>query len=317
MDQQGIGRRALDVLDGKLSVVAFCAYLDAPAPPSPPSPPSPPRPPPQATPSGVVPLSPDRERALKPKEVFKEFAEGPEMVVVPAGSFTMGSPGSEVGRYDDEGPQHKVTIGRPFAVGKFAVTFEEWDACVADGGCDGYEPSDQGWGRGRRPVINVSWNDATAYAAWLSRKTGKTYRLLSEAEWEYVARASTTTLFWCGASISPKQANYDGNYTFGKGPKGEYRQQTLPVDSFEPNPWGLYQVHGNVWEWTQDCWNGSYAGAPSDGSAWTTGDCSRRVLRGGAWSVHSGLLRAASRGRNTTDIRYYGSGFRLGRTLTP
>jgi formylglycine-generating enzyme required for sulfatase activity len=210
-----------------------------------------------------------------------------------------------------------VTIGRPFAVGKFSVTFDEWDACVADGGCNGYEPSDQGWGRGRRPVINVSWNDATAYAAWLSRRTAKTYRLLSEAEREYAARAGTTTPFWWGGSISTQQANYDGTSTYGNGTKGEYRARTVPVDyfSFEPNPWGLYQVHGNVWEWTQDCY--SYAGAPSDGSAWTTLNCSSRVLRGDAWLNSPWNLRAASRGRDSPDVRSSNFGFRLGRTLTP
>jgi formylglycine-generating enzyme required for sulfatase activity len=156
------------------------------------------------------------------------------MVAVPTGSFTMGSPESEKERYKDEGPQHRVTFDRPFAVGKFAVTFEEWDACAADGGCNGYRPNDQDWGRGRQPVINVSWDDAKNYVAWLSRKTGKTYRLLSEAEREYVTRAGTNTPFWSGGSISSQQANY----AYG-GPKGGYRQRTLPVDSFQANPWGL------------------------------------------------------------------------------
>jgi formylglycine-generating enzyme required for sulfatase activity len=143
----------------------------------------------------TAPLSAAEERALKPKDSFKECAQCPEMVVVPAGSFTMGSPDSEEGRIEEEGPQHRVTFGRSFGVGKFAVTFEEWDACVADGGCNGYKPSDAGWGRGRRPAINVSWDDAKAYVGWLSRKTGKTYRLLSEAEREYATRAGTTTPF--------------------------------------------------------------------------------------------------------------------------
>ena len=170
------------------------------------------------------PLSPAQERALKPKDTFKECDTCPEMVVVPAGSFTMGSPASEKHRDSHEGPQRRVSFARQFAVGKFAVTFDEWDACVADGGCNGYRPDDQGWGRGKRPVINVNWDDAKAYVAWLSRKTGKTYRLLSEAEREYVARAGTTTPFWWGSSISTSQANYDGNYTYGGGSKGEYRQ---------------------------------------------------------------------------------------------
>src|SRR5262249_30260931 len=156
---------------------------------------------------------------------------------------------SEEGRFSDEGPQHEVRILRPFAVGRFAVTFDEWDACMADGGCNGYRPEDQGWGRGRRPVINVSWHGAQAYVAWLSRKTGQGYRLLTEAEWEYAARAGTTTPFWWGSAISADQANYDGSYVYRNGPKGEYRRQTVEVDSFRPNDWGLYQVHGNVWEW--------------------------------------------------------------------
>jgi formylglycine-generating enzyme required for sulfatase activity len=241
--------------------------------------------------------------------------ECPEIVVVPAESFTMGSPPDEKDRASDEGPQHRVTIGRPFAVGKFEVTFAEWDACSAKGGCS-HRPEDQGWGRGKRPVINVSWNDITQqYLPWLSRKTGKTYRLLTEAEWEYVARAGTSTPFWWGSSISPGQANYKGNYTYGGGPKGEYRQKTVPVDSFAANPWGLYNVHGNVWEWVQDCWNGSYNGAPRDGSAWTTGDCSRRVLRGGRWSSFPRWLRAASRSGYSTVLRVNVLGFRVGRTL--
>jgi formylglycine-generating enzyme required for sulfatase activity len=238
----------------------------------------------------------------------------PEMVVVPAGSFTMGSPPGEESRAADEGPQRRVTIARPFAVGKFEVTFAEWDACVSEGGCS-RNPEDQGWGRGKRPAINVSWDDTQQYVRWLSQKTGKTYRLLTEAEWEYAARAGTSTPFWWGSSISPSQANYHGNYTYGGGPKGEYRKKTLPVDSFAPNPWGLYNVHGNVWEWVQDCWNGSYAGAPTDGSAWTTGDCSRRVLRGGSWFIYPRRLRAAVRSRFSSVDRYYDDGFRLGRTL--
>jgi formylglycine-generating enzyme required for sulfatase activity len=274
--------------------------------------------------AGEVPLSPERERALKPKDAFRECATCREMVVVSAGSFTMGSPLSEAGRSDNEGPPHVVTFARPFAVGRFAVTFDEWDACVADGGCNGYKPSDQGWGRGQRPVTNVSWDDAKKYAAWLSRKTGKTYRLLSEAEREYVTRAGTTTPFWWGSSISKNQANYDYSYSYGDAeseslPKLQGKMEAGPVDSFQPNPWGLYQVHGNVWEWVEDCWNESYQDAPSDGSVWTSsGDCRRRVLRGGSWSSYPQHLRSASRqGRDRTDLRDRHTGFRVGRTLTP
>jgi len=203
------------------------------------------------------PLSPALERALKARDIFKECEACPEMIVIPAGTFTMGSPESEAGRNRDEGPQRSVTIARPLGVGRFAVTFEQWDACVADSGCTAYRPSDEGWGRGRQPVVNVSWNDARAYVAWLARKTGKIYRLLSEAEREYVTRAGTTTPFWWGNSISTSQANYDGNSAYAGGPRGEYRGRALPVESFDANPWGLHQVHGNVWEWVEDCWNES------------------------------------------------------------
>src|SRR5262249_43902843 len=150
-------------------------------------------------------------------------------------------------------------------------------------------PSDSGWGRGRRPVINVSWDDAKSYVAWLSRKTGSAYRLLSDAEREYVTRAGTNTPFWWGASISTNQANYYSNYTYGGGSKGEYRQKTVPVDSFQPNGFGLYQVHGNVYDWVEDCSHASYEGdrsawLPSDGSAWAPEGCKTRVLRGGSWT---------------------------------
>src|SRR5262245_54618755 len=169
----------------------------------------------------------------------------PEMVVIPAGSFIVGSPSDEEGRSNlNPEPQREVTIGRPFAIGKFEVTFAEWDACIAAGGCH-YRPNDRGWGRGKQPVINVSWDQITEqYLPWLSRKTGKTYRLPSEAEWEYAARGGSTTPFWWGSSISTDQANYNGDFTYGGGPKGEYRQKPMPVDSFAPNPWGLYNVHG-------------------------------------------------------------------------
>ena len=266
--------------------------------------------------NGPAPRAPAAVPALKlrPGETFKDCEICPEMVVVPAGSFMMGSPRDERQRTADEGPQHRVTFARPFAAGQFSVTFEEWDACVADGGCNGYRPSDAGWGRGRRPVINVSWDDAKAYVAWLSRKAGKAYRLLSEAEREYVTRAGTTTPFWWGTSITTRQASYDGRSTYGGGPKGELLSQTVLVDAFEPNPWGFYQMHGNVWEWVEDCWNESYTGAPSEGSAWTAGDCSRRALRGGSWVSLPWDIRSDARNRIPTGSRYYFVGFRVGRT---
>jgi formylglycine-generating enzyme required for sulfatase activity len=237
------------------------------------------------------------------------------MVSVPPGSFMMGSSGAEPEPFTGLAPLHKVTITNPFAIGKYAVTFAEWNACVADGGCNGYTPSNEGWGGGDRPVINVSWNDAKSYADWLSRKTGQHYRLLSEAEFEYAARAGTTTLFWWGDSISPAQANYDGNYSYAGGPKGPYRHKTIPVKSFEPNPWGLYQMLGNVATWTEDCWVDNYKNAPLDGSARTTGNCKYRVTRGGSWYDYPATLRAAVRIIAEPRLRLNTVGFRLARDL--
>jgi len=194
-------------------------------------------------------------------------------------------------------------------VGKYEVTFAEWDACVAAGGCNQH-PKDEGWGRGKRPVINVSWEDITKeYLPWLSRKTGKTYRLLTEAEWEYAARAGTTTAFSTGQTITTKQANVKG-HKFDVG-------ATIDVGSFRPNAFGLYDMHGNVWEWVQDCLNGAYYDTPTDGSAQTTGNCSFRILRGGSSGSVPQFLRSAHRDWVLSDGRSSGGGFRLARTLTP
>jgi formylglycine-generating enzyme required for sulfatase activity len=279
--------------------------------------------------SVMMPLSGAEERAIKPKDLFKECEQCPEMVVMPAGSFIMGAIDSRTDSYKASRPQHQVTFVRPFAVGRFAVTFDEWDSCVAEGGCRGYKPNDGGWakskedplvgwGRGRRPVINVSWDDANAYVAWLSRKTGKPYRLPSEAEREYVTRAGTTTPYWWGASVSPRQANYAPGYSRGGffHFDGEFRGRTLPVDAFEPNPWGLYQVHGNVMEWTEDCWHANYVGAPTDGSAWIIdSDCGKRVLRNGPMNGSRETIRADVRGAGPTNSRGYAAGFRVARML--
>ena len=256
--------------------------------------------------------TPARPRA---GEVFRDCDTCPEMAVIPAGTFRMGSLASEQNRRDTEGPQRRVTL-RSFALGLTEVTFDEWEACVRGGGCGGYRPGDQGWGRGARPVISVSWGDARAYVSWLSAETGAVYRLPSESEWEYAARAGTTTPFHAGATISTDQANYDGNYVYGSGRRGTYRGRTTPVGTFAPNTFGLYDVHGNVWEWVEDCWHGSYREAPSDGRAWTVGgDCGRRVLRGGSWSVDPRDLRSAARIGITTGVRDINAGFRVARTL--
>ena len=202
---------------------------------------------------------------------------------------------------------HRVTIDKPFAIGVYEVTFEEWDACLADGGCGGYWPGDQGWGRERRPVMNLRWEDAQAYVAWLSEKTGQVYRLPSEAEWEYAARAWTQTAFSFGSEILTSQANY---WTTGL-------RQTLPVGSFEPNAFGLFDMHGNVGEWVQDCWHPSYEGAPTDGSAWEAGPCLERIERGGSHDVPDLSLRSASRANWPGHFVHSTVGFRVAKTLQP
>ncbi len=249
--------------------------------------------------------------------VFRDCGQCPEMVTIPAGSFLMGSPFAEEGRDDDEGPQHRVAIAQPFAVGKYEVTFAEWDGCHSAGGCS-HNPDDRGWGRGNRPVIRVNWEDAQEYVRWLSKETGKEYRLLTEAEWEYAARAGTTDPFHTGVTISTDQANYNGLFTYGLGTAGVYREQTVEMGAFAGNAFGLHDVQGNVWEWVEDCWHGSYAGAPVDGSAWMEGgNCRLRLLRGGAWLNRPGLLRAANRIRFITSYRDVSVGLRVARTLTP
>ena len=257
-----------------------------------------------------------RTREFRPGRVFRDCAECPEMLVIPAGSFMMGSPAEEQGRRAFEGPVHRVTVTAPFAVGKYEVTFEEWDACVSGGGCNGYHPNGEGWGRARRPVTNVSWEDAKIYVKWLSGKTRKGYRLLSEAEWEYAARAGTTGPFHFGETISTDQANYNGHYTYGSGRKGVDRSRTVPVGSFPANGFGLHDVHGNVREWVEDCWQEDYSGAPTDGSARLSGGtCKWAVLRGGSWVEGPTSLRSAHRHVVGVGLRNYLSGFRVARTL--
>ena len=257
--------------------------------------------------------------ARSPDDVFRDCKSCPQMVVVPAGDFMMGSPSSEEDRMDEESPRHRVTISKPFAVGKYEVTFSQWDACVAEGGCS-HRPSDESWGRSERPVIRVNWYDTEEYVKWLSGKTGHQYRLLSESEWEYVARAGTTGPFHFGRTISTDQANYNGEYVYGSGREGVYRGKTVSVGIFPSNGYGLHDVHGNVWEWVEDCWHDSYVGAPTNGRAWTMGEeyCGLRVLRGGSWISGPRVLRAANRSRNDAgEPGNFSVGFRVARTLTP
>jgi formylglycine-generating enzyme required for sulfatase activity len=258
--------------------------------------------------------------AQEPGKTFRDCPTCPEMTVVPAGEFTMGSPESEIGRNPDEGPQRKVTIAKPFAVGKFEVTFAEWDACVAERGCT-QKPSDFGWGRLRRPVIFVSYADAIEFTAWLTNKTGKPYRLLTEAEWEYAARGVTkatepSTPFSTGQTIAFYQANYDPNWTYGpQGRPGTYKQKTETVGTYPRNKFGLHDMHGNVWEWVQDCYRPTYDGAPTDGSAVSTRDCETRVARGGSWNYYPQMLRSAYRYGSAPTVRTEFIGFRVARPL--
>jgi formylglycine-generating enzyme required for sulfatase activity len=254
-------------------------------------------------------LPADAERQLKPSDTFRECAKDcPEMIVIPPGEFVMGSPDSEEGRARNEGAQHKVTITRPFAVSVFDVTFDEWDACVAVGGCPAV--GDSGFGRGRMPVTNVTWNDAQTYVAWLAKMTSRNYRLPTEAEWEYMARAGTTTTYYWGNELGKGNANCNvcGTKWDNVSPS--------PVGSFKPNPFGLYDVTGNVWQWLEDCLHNTYDGAPTDGSAWTTGDCSLRVDRGGSWISNASNLRIAFRGSYPAGSRNYSLGVRVVRTVT-
>ncbi len=250
---------------------------------------------------------------------FRDCPTCPLMVPLPTGEFMMGSPESEPRRNADEGPRRRVQITRPFALSKYEVTFAEWDACVTKGGCT-HKPSDEGWGRGRHPVINVSHADALEYVAWLARTTGKPYRLATEAEWEYAARgpASATAQaspFATGTTIGWKQANYDANFVYGTGRIGIYRQRTTEAGSLPRNGFGLHEMHGNVWEWVADCYQPSYRDAPSDGSAVTSPGCKLRVLRGGAWNYYPWMLRSAARYATPGDVRLNNAGLRVALSL--
>jgi formylglycine-generating enzyme required for sulfatase activity len=254
---------------------------------------------------------------------FRDCASCPEMVFVQAGSFRMGSPESEPGRWEDEGPRHVVTVAESLAVGVYEVSYAEWDACVADGGCQ-HRPDDYGLSRGNRPVTDVSWEDAQQFVSWLGRKTGKGYRLLSEAEWEYVARGGTNTARYWGEQ-SDRQCRYaNGADDAAKQLFPDWVVVTCndgyidlaPVGTYEANEFGLHDVLGNVWEWTQDCWNDSYQGAPRDGSPWQDGYCGVAVVRGGSWSNAPDAIRSAMRAWSTINYRDVLTGLRVARPRT-
>lgn len=253
-------------------------------------------------------------RGLEPLSSFRnplrDGGESPEMVVIPTGEFWMGS---DKDRDPDTGfretPRHRVTIGKPFAMGKYAVTFDDYERFVRATGQS--LPNDKGWGRGNRPAI-VSWEQAVAYTEFLSSQNGKRYRLPTEAEWEYAARAGTDTAYWWGDKVGKKNANCDGC-----GSKWA-NKQTAPVGSFDANPWCLHDTAGNVWEWVQDCWQDNYEGAPTDGSAWLEdAGCKydQRVFRGGSWDCGTMYVRSAARGFSLMDFRYFTTGLRLAQDL--
>ena len=270
-----------------------------------------------------------------PGKVFRDGGDGPEMVVIPAGEFLVGSPKSEAGRGDDEGPQHRVRIHKPFALGRYAATVGEFKRFVQAAGyqTEAERHPDEGiwtWDGGKRewvaakgkswrdpgflqddrhPVVGVSWNDAQAYVKWLGEKSGQVYRLPSEVEWEYAARAGTTSAYHWGDEAGSGHANFFG---FGSEWSG---RRTSPVGSFAANAFGLHDMIGNVWEWLQDCWNETYTGAPDDGRAWESGGCGRRVVRGGSWDNLPEGARAACRAWSEPGIRNGIQGFRLARTL--
>ena len=298
--------------------------------------------------SDVLRATEEAERLVREWPAGKEFrdcAACPKMVVVPADSFMMGSPAGEEGRGEGEGPMHSVEISKPFAVGKFEVTREEFERFVEETGhstgndCWTYENGDweersgrdwqtPGFSQGsREPAVCMSWDDAEAYVDWLLRKTGAGYRLLSAAEWEYAARAGTTTSRYWGDNPSSACGYANGYDRTGKDELSfdwehhacrDGHAHTSLVGTFEANGFGLHDMLGNALEWVEDCWHDSYSGAPTDERAWTTGgDCSLRVLRGGSWLFYPSFLRSASRGRNPTGYRDSSLGFRVARTLIP
>ena len=251
---------------------------------------------------GLTPAGADAPRP--PGTVQQDCQQCPQMVVIGPGSFTMGESG-----HSRETPLHPVTIGYSFAISRYDVTFDEWDACTADGGCTGYRPNDFGWGRGQRPVINVSWDDAQNYVLWLNHKTGKRYRLPSEAEWEYASRAGATTVFWWGNDIGRGRGDCDGCGSAWD------NKQTAPVGSFAANPFGVYDAVGNVTIWVEDVWNATYQDAPQDGSAREIGDGRRRVMRGGSWFNGPLMQHAAYRNGEAPRVRNGKIGFRVAVTL--
>jgi formylglycine-generating enzyme required for sulfatase activity len=255
------------------------------------------------------------KRHIIEPEYFTERVNGIgiEMVAIPGGRFWMGSPDGEADRYryDSESPQHEVSVP-DFFLGKFTVTQAQWRAVAQLPQINQSLNADPSNFKGdNRPVEVVSWDEAQEFCARLSQATGKAYRLPSEAQWEYACRAGSTTPFAFGATLNTDIANYDGNDTYGNGKKGVWREQTVDVGSFPPNAWGLYEMHGNVWEWCEDSWYDNYNGAPTDGTAWIDNGEQNRLLRGGSWGSFSEYCRSANRVNDPRDGQDNRIGFRL------
>ncbi|WP_460450354.1 formylglycine-generating enzyme family protein [Alsobacter sp. SYSU BS001988] len=258
---------------------------------------------PAPEPARPAPTPPPATQAGAPAGVVRDCETCPALVPIPAGTFMMGS--TEF--FPFEAPVHQVSIRKPYYLGQREVTYDEWDACVAEGGC-AFSPSDRGAGRGSRPVGNVDWNDAQQFVGWLSKKTGKSYRLPTESEWEFAARAGTTTTYPWGKAMEKGKA-----HCMGCNP--EPAANAVATGSFPPNAFGLYDMVGNVAEWVEDCWNDSFKSAPTDGSAWTRPRCQERVLRGGSFTNDQRYVRSASRYKYDYDVRFYANGLRVARDL--
>jgi formylglycine-generating enzyme required for sulfatase activity len=244
------------------------------------------------TPSGTA------LQSASPATLIRDCPLCPEMVPIPAGDFEMGATNGS----PFERPVHHVSIRKPFYIGRREVTFDEWDACANEGGCP-YRPAAGDSGRGLRPVTDVDWNDAKAYLTWLSAKTGHTYRLPTEAEWEFAARAGSTTAYLWGSSFEKDRANCVDCNTIALG-------KAVESGTFGANGFGLFDMAGNAAEWVEDCWNETYNGAPADGSAWNKPNCRERVLRGGSFNSDKRYVRSSARFKYDYDVRYYANGFR-------
>jgi len=257
---------------------------------------------------------------ISPSARFQDCDQCPEMVVIPSGSFQMGSPEGELGRSTDEGPVHEVTFRRPFAIGRYEITIAQWRACVEARGCN-ILPDDRRGGSDRRPVVNASWEDAQDYIRWLNRTSGKIYRLPSEAEWEYAARGGTTTpRYWGERTVACAFANvYDisgqrvHQFEWPHFTCIDANATTAEAGDYLPNSFGLYDMLGNAWEWVQDCWNADYTSAPTNGRPNFSGDCQRRVVRGGSWKNVAWATRSAFRGWQGINDRVDANGFRVAR----